>query len=242
MRIKVRKSEEKEMEKRVHRITHGADKMSLSTVLPLVIFFVICGILLIWLDNVVLTVASYALAGILAIWGIWSLTGYFRSSTAQRIAGVKMASGLIMLLIAFLIAFNPTYLSGTFPVLWSLALIFGGFLKIQFAFDEKSVQIRHWWIMLIFSAVSIIIGTLAFLRPGFFGPRMELAIGVMMLIEAALDLTTFFLLNHGMKKQTVVSQAELAAALKAADAAAAQPEQPVQPAQPAQPAQPQKEA
>ncbi len=179
------------------------DKTSLQFIIPLVLFYLICGILLIWLDSVVIDVASYVLSVFLGGFGIWLLIRYIRSDTATRVAKTDLALGLGMLFCGIMIAFNPVYLSTVFPAIWALSLIFGGFLKIQFAFDEKCVQINRWWLMLIFAAVSLVIGTLAFLRPAFLGENQNLIIGIMMLAEAVLDVVTFILIHSGMKKMGI---------------------------------------
>lgn len=190
-----------------------SEKVSHGYLIPFVFFYAICGVLLIWLDTVVLSVASYTLAAALCVLSGWMIFRYVRSSPEERTAGTRLAVGLIMLLTGILIAFNPSYLENTFPVLWALSLIFGAFLKVQYAFDEKSLKITRWWIMLVFAGVSLLIGILAFLRPAFFGDNQNLVIGIMMLIEAVLDITTFILIYRGMKAH---KQASFAAAVSAA--------------------------
>ena len=112
-----------------------------------------------------------------------------------------MALGLVLLLAGILLICSPEDMREVFPKIWGLSLIFGGFLKIQYAFDEKSVKVNKWWIMLIFAAVSLAIGILALLNKTVFGESQHLVIGIFMLAEAALDLVTYFLLSRGMKKQ-----------------------------------------
>ena len=171
-----------------------------SMILP-IIFCLVCGTLLILFRDLALRITAYVLAGAMILCGIWSVIAYIRSKPAQRIAGSRLASGLILLVAGALLAFNPDYLEALLPFIWGLALLFGGFLKIQYAFDEKSVGVRRWWIMLAFAAFSLLIGTLAFLRSSIFGDNQNTIIGIMMLAEAVLDLTTYFLISKGMKKQ-----------------------------------------
>ena len=83
-----------------------------------------------------------------------------------------------------------------------MALLFGGFLKIQYAFDEKSVQVKKWWIMLLFAAFSLIVGIIALLNPAFLGENRNLVIGILLVLEAVLDITVFFLLRHALKKSS----------------------------------------
>ena len=51
--------------------------------------------------------------------------------------------------------------------------------------------------------VALVIGILALLNRTVFGENQHLIIGIFMLGEAVLDLVTYFLISHGMKKQTV---------------------------------------
>ncbi len=183
-------------------------KMSLRFVIPLVLFYLIVGALLIWLNEQATTIASYVLAVILAALGFWFIFSYFRSDLEKRTAGTDLAFGLISLLSGVVLALSPTSLKEILPAVWGLSLVFGGFLKIQYAFDEKSVGVKRWWIMLIFAALSLAIGTLALLRANVFGGSIgNPIIGIFMIAEAVLDIVTFFLIKSGLKKQTSVNEA-----------------------------------
>lgn len=183
-------------------------KMSLRFVIPLVLFYLIVGALLIWLNEQATTIASYVLAVILAALGFWFIFSYFRSDLEKRTAGTDLAFGLISLLSGVVLALSPTSLKEILPAVWGLSLVFGGFLKIQYAFDEKSVGVKRWWIMLIFAALSLAIGTLALLRANVFGGSIgNPIIGIFMIAEAVLDIVTFFLIKSGLKKQTSANEA-----------------------------------
>ena len=206
--------------------TRKLDKMSMSFVLPLVLFYAAVGLLLILLNDFVTNVAAWALAVGLVLVGGWLLLRYLHSDTEKRLAGADMAIGLILLLAGILLIASPTDMKEVFPKIWGLSLIFGGFLKIQYAFDEKSVKVTKWWIMLIFAAVSLVIGILALLNRTVFGENQHLIIGIFMLGEAVLDLVTYFLISHGMKKQTVEKEVAMLEAMAAAKAAADVPAAP----------------
>ena len=170
-----------------------------SIVVP-ILFYLVCGALLIFLKDQALTIASYVLSGALLVVGIWQIVVYLRSVPIRRITESRLAIGLVLVLTGGLLAFNPGYVHELFPIVWGLALLFGAFLKIQYAFDEMSLKIRRWWILLIFAAVSIFTGILALLRPDFLGENKELIVGIMLIVEAALDLTVSILLSRAMKR------------------------------------------
>ena len=172
-----------------------------SMILP-ILFCLVCGLLLIFFVNLALRITAYVLAGVMILCGVWSGIVYLRSDPVRRITESRLATGLILLVAGTLLAFNPNYLEDILPFIWGLALLFGGFLKIQYAFDEKSVQVKKWWIMLLFAAFSLIVGIIALLNPAFLGENRNLVIGILLVLEAVLDITVFFLLRHALKKSS----------------------------------------
>ena len=170
-----------------------------SMILPIA-FCLVCGVLLILFGNLALRITAYVLAGVMILCGVWSIIAYMRSKPVQRITESRLATGLILLVAGSLLAFNPNYLEDFLPFIWGLALLFGGFLKIQYAFDEKSVDVKRWWIMLIFAAFSLIVGILSLLN--LLGENRNLVIGILLVLEAVLDITVFFLLRHALKKSS----------------------------------------
>lgn len=203
----MKRGEEINMQSEFERLSRNGfekpklDKMSLHFVIPLVLFYVVVGTLLICLEHLVTEVASWVVAGGLVVYGGWLLLRYFRSDIRQRTMGIDLAVGLIFALAGILLVCSPYDMKDVFPKVWALSLIFGGFLKVQYAFDEKSVNVKRWWMMLIFAAISLTIGILALMNRAVFGDGQHLAIGIFMLGEAALDLVTYFLITNGVKRQ-----------------------------------------
>ena len=179
--------------------------------LPLVLFYCAVGLLLILLEDWITSISAWVLAAGLLISGGWLTIRYIRSEPEKRLAGADLAAGMILLLAGILLIIHPKDMEKIFPKIWGLSLVFGGFLKIQYAFDEKSVDVKRWWIMLIFAAVSLAIGVLALLEDQVFGDNQHLIIGIFMLGEAVLDLVTYLLLKHGMKKKNAPDGEEPAA-------------------------------
>ena len=187
-----------------------------------VAFCVVCGVLLIVFGEPAVRISAYIAAGVMLILGIWGIIVYLRSGEQERIRQSNMAIGLILVVAGAMLAFNPDYLKEFLPFIWGLALLFGGFQKIQYAFDEKTVKVEKWWIMLIFAAVSIILGIVSLLKPAFLGDSRFLIIGIMLVLEAVLDLTVFLLLRHALKKRGFdVQPAHAPVQTVAADPAAA---------------------
>jgi uncharacterized membrane protein HdeD (DUF308 family) len=175
------------------------------TVFILVAFCLVCGVLVILLGGLAVRITAYAAAAALLFAGGQSVYCYLQSEPLVRIREARLAVGFILLLTGILLAFNTDLVNGLLPFIWGLVLLFGGFLKIQYAFDEKTVGVEKWWIMLILASVSIIIGVVSLLNPGNSTLQVEynnyLLIGIMLVAEAALDTTVYFLLRQTMSKK-----------------------------------------
>ena len=210
-----------------------------------IFFCLISGLLLILLESLTMRITGYVLAAALIVYGAWLIICYFRSEPLVRIIEAKLAIGLISLVTGTMLAFSPETLKDLLPYVWGLSLLFGGFLKIQYAFDRKSLGSEKWWILLIMAAFSLVIGTISLLNPAFLGDKRELVIGILLTVEAVLDITVYLLLRRTIRKK-IAAEAPPVAIPEAGSAPAAPqeseppmaPEPPEAPEAPEPPAEP----
>ena len=127
------------------------------------------------------------------VYAIWLLIKYIRSTTMEKIISFRLSGGL--------------------------ALLFGAFIKVQYAFGEKMLGIEKWWIMLIFAAFSLALGVISLSNPAFLGDSRSLIIGIMLIIEAIIDIVVFIMINNALKKNPPADAVLPEAQQKAIDAA-----------------------
>ena len=189
--------------------TQKVDRMS---VFRPIIFCFICGVLLIIFGEKAVQITAYALAAGMFGLGVWAVIVYIRSGELERITQSNLAIGLVLIAGGIMLAIYPDYMDDFLPFLWGLSLLFGGFRKIQYAFDEKTVKVEKWWIMLIFAAISIVLGVLVLLKPAFMEQSKFLIMGIVLVLEAVLDLTVYLLLKDALKKMGIYIHGEPQAA------------------------------
>ena len=175
-------------------------RIRISSLLIPIVFYLVFGVLLVLLKAQTLSIAAYVLAALMVVSGVYETISYVRAPVIRKITESRLAIGLILILAGALLAFNPGILKDLFPFAWGISLLFGGFLKIQYAFDQLTLNIKKWWIMLILAAFSLLIGTLALTRPAFLGVNQEVIVGVFLIVEAILDVIVFILINNALKK------------------------------------------
>ena len=176
--------------------------LSVRTMVVSILLSLICGILLISVENA-MVIASYVLAAILLAAGLYEAVLYFRSAPVVRITESRLAFALAIISAGLLLLINSDHSEGLLNVFWGLALLYGGFMKLQYSVDGHSLKMNRWWVILILAGISIVLGVLALVRPGFFGNSINLVIGIMMIVEAVMDGVVFFRLNHALKRQAV---------------------------------------
>lgn len=164
-----------------------------------ILFYAVCGLLLLLWPNLALTIANYALGVILCAIGTACVISYIRGSVLDGVLGIQLALGLITLCFGILIFFNPNFLSALLPFLWGMSLLVGGFGKVQMGVDLKRIGEKRWWIVLLGAAVSFVLGVLSIAQPVFIAAVIMQFIGISLLVEAALDLATFITINKRIK-------------------------------------------
>ena len=174
----------------------------LSVFLP-IIFCFICGVLLLCFGETAVKITAYVIAAVMLVFGAWAVLIYIRSSELERIRQSNLAIGLVLVVGGVMLAIYPDYMDEFLPFVWGLALLFGGFQKIQYAFDEKTVKVEKWWIMLILAAFSIVLGGFVLLKPAFLEESKYLVMGILLVLEAVLDLSVYFLLRNALKKMGI---------------------------------------
>ena len=103
--------------------------------LAAIVFYAVCGLLLLLLPTEALAIANYAIAALLLVMGVVCVIGYFRGSVIIGQFGFLLAVGLVLVTLAIVMFCYPTLLASLLPVIWGVSLLIGGFGKIQFAAD-----------------------------------------------------------------------------------------------------------
>lgn len=170
-----------------------------STSLTAIVFYAVCGLLLLLLPTQAITIANYVIAGIMAAVGIICIITYFSDSVIVGNFGLRLAGGLALICFSVLMFCYPTFLAKLLPVIWGLSLIVGGFGKIQASADLKRFGDRQWWIILLGAALSFVLGIMCLANPIYIAETILIFIGICLLVEAALDLVSFFVVRHKVK-------------------------------------------
>lgn len=171
-----------------------------ETVFALTILFeFVCGILLLVFPDKSLVIANTALGILFVVLGIINIITYFTSGTIKQISGLTLSKGLVALFIALLPVILPNAISEIMAIAWGGLIILGGMIKAQLSVDMKQIHEANWWVPLIGTGISLLLGILIILKPEFLNSIAIVFIGISLLVEAVQDLV--FLLIAGRRVQ-----------------------------------------
>lgn len=165
-----------------------------------ILFYLVCGLLLLLLPNLALSIANVALAVILCVVGVRCILSYMRGSVLDGVLGIQLALGLVALCFGLLLFFNPLFLAELLPLLWGMAMLAGGFGKVQMAADLKRIGDGAWWYALIAALLSFVLGALAITKPAFISSVLTQFVGVSLIVEGVLDLVSFLTINKKIRE------------------------------------------
>lgn len=69
-----------------------------------------------------------------------------------------------------------------------LFILADALLKVQTAFDAKRIGVKQWWLILIMSLITAVIGTLLFLKPYNGTEGVMILIGLNLVVDGILNL------------------------------------------------------
>ena len=159
--------------------------------LAAIIFYAVCGLLLLLLPSEALAIANYAIAALLLVMGVVCIIGYFRGSVIIGQFGFLLAVGMVLVTLAVVMFCY---------VIWGVSLLIGGFGKIQFAADLRRFGDRRWWTLLLGALLSFALGILCLANPIYIAQTIFVFIGICLLAEAMLDLVTLLMVRRHLRR------------------------------------------
>ena len=135
------------------------------------VFGVICGILMV-------------------LFGIIKLIGYFSRDLYRLAFQFDLALGLLFLALGVVFLCRPQALMAELCILLGLASLVDGLFKIQIAVDAKRFGLRTWLLIALEAAVTVVLGLLLLFRPVQSARVLMILLGVNLLAEGILNLST----------------------------------------------------
>lgn len=136
-----------------------------------------------------------ALGIVLAVMGIGQIISYFRTDAEEAASGAKLTKGILFAVLGLFCTFRSGWFIATFPViaiLYGVLILVAGVSKLQKALDMLRVKQPYWFIALISAVLTLLFAVLIIFNPFASTAFLWTFIGVTLIVEAIMDVVTFF--------------------------------------------------
>lgn len=150
----------------------------------------ILGILLIAIPDFSVSIIGIICGAMLIIFGIIRLVGYLSRDLYRLAFQYDLALGIMMMALGSVMILNPISLINFVCITLGISFLADGLFKIQIAIDSKRFGIREWWLILAMSIITTLFGMLLIMRISESRRILTVLIGVNMLFEGLLNIST----------------------------------------------------
>lgn len=139
------------------------------------------GVMFVAWSDVDATLKRWLMGAIFAVLGGARILGYFANDLYRLAFQYDFAMGLYCVIFGVLIVIHPTSIQQLIPYAIAIYVLFDGLLKIQTAFDAKAFGMKHWFGLLISSAVLSIFSVVMLIGFTVWDPRV--LTGVLLILD-----------------------------------------------------------
>ena len=164
------------------------------------LLLIVLGIFLTIKPNEILKTLIQVMGIILLLCGVIDFMGYFRMSDEEKLFNYGIIKGVLELCIGILFIFKFEALVDIFSIIIGLIIIFINLFKLQLSLNLKQVENTNWFVGVVISTISLILGIVIILDP--FGTTKILVItsGIIICISELCNIIYSFMVLKQIKK------------------------------------------
>lgn len=152
------------------------------------VFMIILGILLLWKPGMAASTFCRICGVLLILLGIARIAGYFSRDLLQLAFQFDFAMGVVSGLMGIAMVVWPQKLLNVFMITLGLFVLADALLRIQTALDAKRIGVESWWIILVVSILTALLGAILFFEPYGSTRAIVILIGLNLIIDGILNL------------------------------------------------------
>lgn len=139
-------------------------------------------------------ITSYIMAAIAIVYGILRIALYFiKTSDAENVLQNDLAIGIVLIVLGMYLIVHPMVAADIVSVLLGFSILFDSVIKLQNCFFLQRNGYTYWWIALIASGVTLLLGLLL-IAGAFQGNGLPYFLGIVLIINGIVNIAAILLL------------------------------------------------
>lgn len=147
----------------------------------------VLGVVLILFPGISAKALCYILGGVMAVYGIVKMVGYFSRDLYRLAFQYDLASGALITALGIIMLLIPDGVISVTHTVIGILILAEGLFKIQIAIDAKRFGVRKWWLITACAILTGILGLLLILHPFAGAQAAVILLGVGLLAEGILS-------------------------------------------------------
>lgn len=117
------------------------------------LLLILSGVFLLAWPEIGKTIVRYLIGANFLVLGVVRILGYYSNDLYRLAFQYDLALGSFSVIFGVLLAISPDTLQSALPYIIGMYVLMDALLKLQTAFEAKAFGMKHWWGLLLSSAV-----------------------------------------------------------------------------------------
>ncbi len=184
-------------------------KLKLVYIALSVALFAVGLCLIIWPEQFA-TIFCYVIGSIALILGAIELVIFFVRDFTSTSSGYRLLVGLLASIFGLILLLKPDNSAVFFSMLVGVFIIIDSVVKLQATFELKNIGAIQWWVNLVLSVVSAVLGVMLVINPFGTGTLLLIFMGISLIVDAIENVFTVIFLaiagkmNKGSEEEAIV--------------------------------------
>ncbi len=172
--------------------------MKVSYLLAAILYVALGLVLLVW-PTLTKDIICLIFGLLLVAYGLITIISFLVHDSRLGAFRFELVLGVVATAAGILFLVRPEFVTAIIPVVLGVYIIIDSLLNLKRALDLREMLYERWWVVVLLSAVSAVLGVLIVLRPGLTADALIMLIGAVFIYTGLSDLWGLFVLNRATK-------------------------------------------
>lgn len=164
------------------------------------VLFILLGVLFLVFPETSGKMVCYILAGVLCILGVIRIVNYFLAEVASESYQPDFTVGIVLFGFGIFIFAKPQVILSILPIAVGISVLLDSLLKLQSAIDMLRMKSSGWWVMLILTLITAVLGVIMLVNPFATAAVFLQFIGISLIVTGLLDIWSLGSLRTQIKR------------------------------------------
>jgi len=144
----------------------------------------ILGLFLVIWPYIYAVILCYLFGTIMIVTGIVRIISYIRREVSGFLSWYELPLGLLDILMATVFFLHPQSVMRVLPIIVAFMIMVDSMFNLQRAIDMKRMGLSRWWVILLFSIISVLFALLLMINPFEGSITLIIFIGITLIIDS----------------------------------------------------------